>query len=67
MSKKEGELFQCWRACRSTQKLQEADSRRAELAEDLGVAELPPCNASATPSTSNDDEEHNDLALEFGR
>jgi hypothetical protein len=44
-------------------------SRRAELAEDLGVAELPPLQRrSDAEHVSTDDEEHNDLlALEFGR
>jgi hypothetical protein len=44
-------------------------SRRAELAEDLGVAELPPLQRrSDAEHVSTDDEEHHDLlALEFGR
>jgi hypothetical protein len=66
----EGELFPMllcvpidWR-----QLHEQMTSRRAELAEDLGVAELPPLQRHRdAEQASSDDEEHNDLlALEIG-
>lgn len=65
----EGELFpmlSCvpidWQQLR-----EQMTSRRAELAEDLGVAELPPLKRHCDTETVSNDDEYNDLlALEIG-